>query len=38
MPIRKGVMPMSTLRIAEPNEKQKLFLNARTKFIAYGGA
>ena len=29
---------MSTLRIAEPNEKQKLFLNARCKHIAYGGA
>ena len=29
---------MSTLRIAEPNEKQKLFLNSRCKNIAYGGA
>ena len=29
---------MAVLRIAEPNEKQKLFLNARTKYIAYGGA
>lgn len=29
---------MSTLRIAEPNEKQKLFLNSRCKHIAYGGA
>lgn len=29
---------MAVLRIAEPNEKQKLFLNARNKFIAYGGA
>lgn len=29
---------MSTLRIAEPNEKQKIFFNARNKFIAYGGA
>lgn len=29
---------MSTLRIAEPNEKQKMFLEARNKFIAYGGA
>lgn len=29
---------MSTLRIAKPNEKQKLFLNAKNKFIAYGGA
>ena len=38
LPIRKGVMSMSTLRIAEPNEKQKLFLKARNKFIAYGGA
>ena len=29
---------MTTLRIAEPNEKQKLFLMARQKHIAYGGA
>ena len=29
---------MATLRIAEPNEKQKQFLQARNKFIAYGGA
>lgn len=29
---------MSVIRIAYPNEKQKLFLNARNKFIAYGGA
>ena len=31
-------MPMSTLRIAQPNEKQKLFLNSKAKHIAYGGA
>lgn len=29
---------MATLYIAEPNEKQKQFLMARNKFIAYGGA
>lgn len=29
---------MSVLRIAEPNDKQKLFFNARCKYIAYGGA
>ena len=29
---------MAVLRIAEPNEKQKLFLNSRCKNIAYGGA
>jgi hypothetical protein len=29
---------MSVLRIAEPNEKQKLFLNSKVKHIAYGGA
>ncbi len=29
---------MTTIRIPEPNEKQKLFLMARQKHIAYGGA
>ena len=29
---------MSILTIPEPNDKQKLFFNARNKFIAYGGA
>ncbi len=29
---------MSVLKIAEPNEKQKLFLNSKCKHIAYGGA
>lgn len=29
---------MATLHIARPNEKQKLFLAAKTKYIAYGGA
>lgn len=29
---------MTTIRISEPNEKQKLFLMARQKHIAYGGA
>ena len=32
------VKVMAVLRIAKPNEKQKQFLNAREKFIAYGGA
>lgn len=29
---------MTTIKIQEPNEKQKLFLMARQKHIAYGGA
>ena len=29
---------MPTITIPEPNEKQKLFLKARQKHIAYGGA
>ena len=29
---------MSTLSIPKPNEKQKMFLNAKKKYIAYGGA
>lgn len=29
---------MAVLRIGEPNDKQKLFLKARAKYIAYGGA
>lgn len=29
---------MSPLIIPEPNEKQKLFFNAKCKNIAYGGA
>lgn len=31
-------MPVSLLQIPEPNEKQKLFLSAKQKYIAYGGA
>lgn len=29
---------MAVLQIPEPNEKQKLFLSAKQKYIAYGGA
>lgn len=29
---------MTTLRIAEPNDKQKMFLSAKQKHIGYGGA
>ena len=29
---------VNTLRIGVPNEKQKLFLNCRAKYIAFGGA
>ena len=29
---------MPTLKIPQPNEKQKLFLTADKKYIAFGGA
>ncbi len=29
---------MPTLTIGQPNERQKLFLTADNKFIAFGGA
>ena len=29
---------MPTLTISQPNEKQKLFLEADKKYIAFGGA
>jgi hypothetical protein len=31
-------MPVPTLSISPPNEKQKLFLKADKKYIAFGGA
>lgn len=31
-------MPSKTLYIGEPNEKQKLALKAKTKYVGYGGA
>lgn len=29
---------MPTLKLEEPNERQKLFLTAKKKYIAFGGA
>ena len=29
---------MSTIIIGKPNEKQKLFLSAKAKYVGYGGA
>lgn len=29
---------MPTLKIQEPNERQKLFLSADKKFVGFGGA
>lgn len=31
-------MPVPTINLGEPNEKQKLFLLDRHKHIGYGGA
>lgn len=36
--IREGVMFVITLAIDPPSEKQKLFLKANEKYIAFGGA
>lgn len=34
----KGVIPIPALTIPRPSEKQKLFLTADKKYIAFGGA
>jgi hypothetical protein len=34
----KGVIQIPTLSIPKPSEKQKLFLMADKKYIAFGGA
>ena len=34
----KGVIPIPTLTIPKPSEKQKLFLKADKKYVAFGGA
>ena len=36
--MQMGVMTIPTLTISEPNERQKLFLAADKKNIAFGGA
>ena len=36
--ICEEVMPMPTLNISPPNERQELFLTADKKYIAFGGA
>lgn len=34
----RGVISIPTLTIPKPSEKQKLFLTADKKYIAFGGA
>lgn len=38
IPIRREVMPVPKLEMTMPSEKQKLFLMADKKYIAFGGA
>lgn len=36
--MQEGVIDIPTLTIPKPSEKQKLFLTADKKYIAFGGA